>query len=156
MARTVRPAEMEKTRISTAGTRGFTLLELIVVLFIAGMAAAVVIFSAGRIRDNAVFRDEAMRHSQTLKHAREVAIMERTDVSVKLDADKNSYWIDYGEGKTSAPHVVPAGYSLTGKDVFFFSNGSSSGGTLKIENAKDQTYEIDVDPVMGTPKVKRL
>jgi general secretion pathway protein H len=147
---------MEKTRISTAGNRGFTLLELIVVLFIAGMAVAVVLFSAGRIRESAVFRDEALRLTQTLKHAREIAIMERIDVSVKLDAGNNSYCIDYGGGKTSKSHALPAGFALSGDDVVFFSNGGSSGGTLKIENAKQQAYEIDVDPVMGTPKVKRL
>jgi general secretion pathway protein H len=147
---------MEKTRTSTAGNRGFTLLELIVVLFIAGMAVAVVVFSAGRIRENAVFRDEVMRLSQTLKHAREIAIMERTDVSVKLDAENNRYWIDYGNGKRSDTRALPAGLSLSGKEVVFFSNGGSSGGTMKIKNAKDQVYEIDVDSVMGKPKVKRL
>jgi general secretion pathway protein H len=147
---------MEKTRISTAGNKGFTLLELIIVLFIAGMAVAVVVFSAGRIRENAVFSDEARRLCQTLKHAREIAIMERTDVAVKLDTDSNSYWIDYGDGKTSDIHVLREGLVVSGKDVYFASNGSSSGGTIKIENAKGQAYEIDIDPVFGTPKIKRL
>jgi general secretion pathway protein H len=147
---------MEKTRISTAGNRGFTLLELIIVLFIAGMAVAVVVFSAGRIRENAVFSDEVRRLCQTLKHAREIAIMERTDISVKLDADNNSYWIEYGDGKTSDTHVLRAGLVISGRDVDFSSNGGSSGGTMKIENAKGQTYEINVDPVLGTPKIKRL
>jgi general secretion pathway protein H len=155
-ALTVPPAVMEKTRISTAGNRGFTLLELIIVLFIAGMAVAVVVFSAGRIRESAVFSDEARRLCQTLKHAREIAIMERTDVAVKFDADNNSYWIDYGDGKTSDTHVLHAGLVVSGKDVDFSSNGGSSGGTIKIENAKGQAYEIDVDPVLGTPKIKRL
>jgi general secretion pathway protein H len=146
---------MEKTRISTAGNKGFTLLELIIVLFIAGMAVAVVVFSAGRIRESAVFSDEARRLCQTLKHAREIAIMERADVSVKL-ADNNSYWIDYGDGKTSDIHVLQGGLVISGKDVDFSSDGGSSGGTIKIENAKGQAYEIDVDPVLGTPKIKRL
>jgi type II secretion system protein H len=147
---------MEKIRISTAGNSGFTLLELIIVLFIAGMAVAVVVFSAGRIRENAVFSDEVRRLCQTLKHAREIAIMERTDVSVKIDADNNSYWIEYGDGKTSDAHVLRAGRSVSGSDVDFSSDGGSSGGTIKIKNAKGQAYEIDVDPVLGTPKIKRL
>jgi general secretion pathway protein H len=147
---------MEKTRISTAGNRGFTLLELIVVLFIAGMAVGVVIFSAGRVRESALFSDEARRVYQTLKHAREIAIMERIDVAVRIDAENNKYWIDYGEGKTSDTHVLHEGFAISGQDVVLFSNGSSSGGTIKIENAKGQTYAIDVDPVLGTPKIKRL
>ncbi len=156
MVRTVPPAVTEKTRISTAGSRGFTLLELIVVLFIAGMAMAVVIFSAGRVRESALFRDEAMRLFQTLKHAREIAIMERTDITVAIDAEKKTYWIDYGDGRTSDIHVLHEGFGISGKSEVFSSNGSSSGGTIKIENAKGQAYEIDVDPELGTPKIKRV
>jgi general secretion pathway protein H len=146
----------EKTRISTAGNRGFTLLELIVVLFIAGMAMAVVLFSAGRVRENALFNDEARRLYQTLKHAREIAIMERDDVTVRVDSDGNRYWIDYGDGKTSDARTVGKGFTISGKDMVFFSNGSSSGGTIKIENAKGQAYAVEVDPELGTPKIKRL
>ncbi len=146
----------EKTRISKAGNRGFTLLELIVVLFIAGMAMAVVFFSAGRVRENALFSDEARRLYQTLNHAREIAIMERTDVSVRIDADNDRYWIDYGNGKTSDTHVLRKGFAISGDDEVFFANGGGSGGTIKIENAKGQAYAITVDPELGTPKIKRL
>jgi general secretion pathway protein H len=155
-APTAPPAAMEKTRISTAGNRGFTLLELIIVLFIAGMALTVVVFSAGRIREKAVFSDEVRRLCQTLKHAREIAIMERTDISVKLDAANNEYWIDFGGGKTSDAHFLQAGLVVSGSDVVFSPNGGSSGDVIKIQDAKGHAYEIDVDPVLGTPKIKRL
>ncbi len=153
---TALPAETVKTRTSTAGIKGFTLLELIIVLFIAGMAVAVVVFSAARIHENAVFNDEARRLYQTLKHAREISLMDRTDVAVKIDAPDNKYWIDYGDGKTSDEHSLHEGITVSGSDIVFSPKGSSSGGTVRIVNAKGQGYEIEVDPIQGVPKIKRL
>ncbi len=154
--RTAHLAEMAKIRTSTAGIKGFTLLELIIVLFIAGMAVAVVVFSAARIHENAVFSDEALRFYQTLKHAREISLMERTDVTVRIDAPENKYWIDYGDGRTSDGHSLHAGISIDGSDIVFSPKGNSSGGTVRIVNAKGQEYAIEVDPILGVPKIKRL
>jgi general secretion pathway protein H len=148
---------MEKIKTSPAGIKGFTLLELIIVLFIAGMAVAVVVFSATRMHESAVFNDEARRLYQTLKHAREISLMQRIDVTVKVDAPDNKYWIDYGDGKTSDEHSLRAGVTISGdKDIVFSPKGNSSGGTIKIVNAKGQEYAIEVDPILGMPKIKRL
>jgi general secretion pathway protein H len=154
---TALPAETVKIKTSPAGTKGFTLLELIIVLFIAGMAVAVVVFSAARIHENSIFNDEARRLYQTLKHAREISLMDRIDVAVKVDAPDNKYWIDYGNGKTSDEHSLHEGITISGdKDVVFSPKGSSSGGAIKIVNAKGQEYTIEVDPILGMPKIKRL
>ncbi len=121
------------------------------------MAVAVVVFSASRMHESAVFNDEARRLYQTLNHAREISLMERTDITVRIDASNNKYWIDYGDGKkTSDEHTLREGLAVSGKDVTFFPKGSSSGGTIKIVNAKGQEYAIEVDPILGTPKIKRL
>jgi len=115
-----------------------------------------VIFSAGRMRDNSVFREEARKIYLTAKHAREVAILERQDVALKIDEEGNRYWLDYGGDKTSEMHAVPKKYPLSGKDLYFFPKGNSSGGLIEIRNEKGQKYAITVDQVLGTSSIKRL
>jgi type II secretion system protein H len=157
MAQTELLAEKVRTKTSTAGNNnGVTLLELLVVLFIIGLATAMVIFSAGRMRDNSVFREEARKIYLTAKHAREVAILERQDVALKIDEEGNRYWLDYGGDKTSEMHAIPKKYPLSGKDLYFFPKGNSSGGLIEIRNEKGQKYAITVDQVLGTSSIKRL
>jgi prepilin-type N-terminal cleavage/methylation domain-containing protein len=144
-----------KIKISTAGNRGFTLLELIIVLFIVVLSVAVVIFSAGRLHEKTIFNEEARKIYQTLKRARELSLMERRDIAFRVDSDANKYWIDNGSGVVNS-HTVHEGVLLSGKDVIFFSKGNSSGGQSKINNAKRQEFVIDVDPILGTSTVKRF
>ncbi len=157
MAETELPAEKVRIKTSTAGnSNGVTLLELLVVLFIIGLATAMVVFSAGRMRDNSVFREEARKIYLTVKHAREAAILERQDVALKIDEEANRYWLDYGGAKTSEMHMVPKKYPLSGKNLYFFPKGNSSGGLIEIKNEKGQKYAIEVDQVLGTSSIKRL
>ena len=150
-------AEKVRTKTSTAGnSNGVTLLELIVVLFIIGLATAMVVFSAGRMRDNSVFREEARNLYLTAKHAREAAVLERQNVALKIDEEGNRYWLDYGGDRTSEMHTVPRKYPLSGKDLYFFPKGNSSGGLIEIRNEKGQKYAIEVDQVLGTSSIKRL
>jgi len=146
-----------RTKTSTAGNRkGFTLLELLVVLVIVGLATAVVAFSAGRMRDNSAFRQEARKIYLTAKHARGVAILERQDVTLRVDEEGNQYWLDYGNNRTSETHAVPKKFPLAGKDIFFSPKGNCSGGIIEITNERGKKYAIEVDRVLGTSSIKRL
>lgn len=146
---------MVKIKILTAGNKGFTLLELIIVLFIVVLSVAVVIFSAGRLHEKTIFNEEARKIYQTLKRARELSLMERRDMVFRVDADANKYWIDNGSEALNS-HAVHEGIILSGKDVIFFSKGNSSGGIIKINNAKRQEFIIEIDPILGIPSIKRL
>ncbi|MEC4676553.1 MAG: prepilin-type N-terminal cleavage/methylation domain-containing protein, partial [Nitrospirota bacterium] len=61
MEKTIRRAVKATAKTSIAGNRGFTLLELIVVLFIIGLSTSVVVFSIGRLHDKTVFNGESRR-----------------------------------------------------------------------------------------------
>jgi general secretion pathway protein H len=146
-----------RTKTSTAGnSKGVTLLELLVVLFIIGLATAVVAFSAGRMKDSSLFKEEARRIYLTVKHAREVAVLERAEVAFRLDEEAGSYWLDYGNGRTSERYALPKKFLLAGKDLYFFPKGNSSGGLIEIKNEKGQKYAIEVNQVLGSPSIKRL
>ncbi len=125
-------------------------------MVIAGLASAVVIFSIGRIRDSTVFNQEARRIYQTLKRAREIAVIERTDVTVKIDEEAGRYGIERSDGKTLVSRTLPRGTGITGKDIVFFPKGDSSGGVIKLQNEKGQGYAIEVSQVLGRPEIRRL
>jgi len=145
-----------KTKTLRAGNKGFTLLELIVILFIVGLASSVVFFSAVRIHEKAVFNEEARKLFQTIKHAREISLIDRRDTMVNLDEEQSKYWIEYGDKSTSNLQVLPRGFGIKGDVIFFFPKGNSSGGTVKINNGKGKEYTIEVDKVLGTPVFKRF
>jgi len=156
MALTVLRAVKVKIRTLTAGNRGFTLLELLLVLFIVGLAVAVVMFSGSRLQEKTIFNTEARKLYLTVRHARETSILERRDIVFKVDVGSKRYWMDYGDDKTSEMHSIPEKFTLEGEDVIFFPKGNSSGGKIEIANGKGQKYEVTVDPVLGTTSIKRL
>lgn len=117
---------------------------------------SVAIVATGRMHDRAVFNEEARRIFQTLRHAREVALFERRDVTFRIDEEEKRYWLDYGNEKTSDGRSVPGAFRLKGEDIFFFPKGNSSGGLVEIENGKGQGYAVKVDPVLGSPSIRRF
>jgi general secretion pathway protein H len=139
-----------------SSNEGFTMLELLIVMFIIGLVGVVVMFSASRLQENTLFNTEARKLYLTVKHAREVSILERRDIVFKVDADAKKYWIDYGEDKTSETHSLPQKYVIAGEAVNFFPKGNSSGGRFELDNGKGRKYEVTVDPVLGTTAIKRL
>ncbi len=146
-----------RIKTSTAGNdRGVTLLELLVVLVIVGLATTVVAFSAGRMRDSSLFREEARRIFLTAKHAREIALVERRDVTLRIDEEGRRYWLDLGADQTMEIHTVPSKFTLAGKDLLFYPKGNSSGGIIEIANDNGRKYAIEIDQILGTPSIKRL
>jgi general secretion pathway protein H len=137
--------------------RGFTLLELVAVLFIIATAAGLVAVAVGKSFDKAQLREEATRLRNTLRHARELSLIERTPVFVKLDSKENLYWIEVNDTKRGNSHTLPRGLFLrTDGEVVFLPKGQSTGGEVVIENESKKGYIIDVDQTTGEPKLKRI
>jgi prepilin-type N-terminal cleavage/methylation domain-containing protein len=151
----VKPLSMQTAKVRNSQT-GFTLFELLLVLFIIGLAGAVAMFSASRLQENTLFNTEARKLYLTVKHAREISILERRDIVFKVDGEAKRYWIDYGDDKTSEMHSIPQKFAIAGEAVNFFPKGNSSGGKFEIDNGKGRKYEVTVDPVLGTTSIKRL
>ena len=164
MAQTAHPEEMEKTKTLSAGNKGltphknhcagFTLLELIIVIFIAGISVTIVAISIGRIYEKRVFNETSKKVFITLKHARETAILEKTPVAFKIDEETNSFWMEKNDTVYGKVQNMPERISIRGKAIIFFPKGNSSGGNIKIKYEKEREYSIEVDPVLGTAKIK--
>lgn len=153
---TAHPAVKVRTKTSIAGNNGFTLLELIIVIFILGLAASVVLVATGKMHEKTVFNEEARKLFQTLKHAREIALLERKEVILEIDEEGRSYWLKQGGKTGSHTYRLPERLELRGKAIIFFPKGNSSGGTFTLTDGKKQEYTITVDPVLGVPKVGRI
>jgi len=151
----IMPQSEQSVKVRGSQT-GFTMFELLLVMFIIGLAAAVVMFSASRMQENTLFNTEARKLYLTVKHAREVSIIERRDVVFKVDVEAKRYWIDYGDDETSEMHSIPQQFVIAGESVSFFPKGNSSGGRFELDNGKGRKYEVNVDPVLGTTSIKRL
>lgn len=147
---------MARIRTSTAGSDGFTLLELIIVLVIIGLAAAVVLFSIGRLHETTLFNQEARRVYHTLNRAREMAVIGKTDIVVRVDEEGQRYGIEGDRGASAGTRPLRRGTELSGKDIVFYPKGNSSGGIITLRNAKGQAYAIEVNQVLGKPSIRRL
>jgi general secretion pathway protein H len=163
---------------------GFTLLELVLVLFLIGIASSLTFLSISTAHKKAMLRDSARKVFLVLRHARELAVMERTIVSFSIN-EGNAYRIESGsiayrgdqspefDGGADIPDepreegedltvqkrigqaVLPVGISLEGENLLFYPMGDSSGGTLRISDEEGRSYAIIVNSLTGKVSLQR-
>lgn len=134
--------------------RGFTLMELLVVLVIAGLAVSLVGPGFQRLLPGIGLESEARTLAAMLRHARSQAILSGVPVSISEDAESGGLRLSYRD----APYIPPKGLDVkleggpTSGDVgsgaaqiLFFPPGDSSGGslTLKMEEGKSRVIVVD-------------
>jgi general secretion pathway protein H len=134
--------------------RGFTLLELIVVLTVIALVTAVSVpsfFGTGRTLDT---RREVALIDSALRDARREAIKTATGTGVEFDLARRVVRGRHGvrklpEGVTVTLETVAAQQRAkqVGR-VWFYPDGSSSGGRVTLADARRQ-YRIDIDWITG-------
>jgi general secretion pathway protein H len=119
--------------------RGFTLLEVLVVLLILGMALGLVL-TRGPPR-SLVFQARAAARdlAQNLRLARVRAIALDRPVGLTLDAPAHRWWIDGGQLRILPPTLDITMLTVAGltRDpgagrIVFMPDGSSSGGNIRF------------------------
>lgn len=136
--------------------RGFTLIEIVVVLLIAGIAFSIVGVSVGRIYEKIVFKEELKKLYRTLKHARDMAVIERAVFTINVDTDQRSVTLQRDGKPFGTTLTLPENVSIKGEPIVFFPKGNSSGGLIEIKGPANKNYLIEVSSVTGIAKVKRL
>ena len=135
--------------------RGFTLLELLVVLLIASLAVSLVGPAFQRLLPGLQLEAETRGMVALLRHARSQAILSGKRVVVSQDAESGGLRLSYSERL----HRPPSGLTLTlgggsdaagaevpgGSQILFFPQGDSSGGSLelKAEDGRDELIKVD-------------
>lgn len=150
---------------------GFTLLELLVVLTIAGLLAAVVPPLYSQAVPGARLKTTTRDFALSLREARGSAITSGSQVDLRLLAEPPSYVVG------SAPATrLPQAVSVTAYDylsaadatltaasastetefvVRFFPDGSSNGAVIKLANGST-AYRVDVSWLLGDIRVSRI
>ena len=124
--------------------QGFTLLELIVVLFIVVLGFAAIGISISSGNDSTELTAAARDIASALRYARGQALISHEETTVAFDLENNSYTVSnrdkaYSIADSISLTVVTAQSELTGQgqgSIRFFADGSSTGGRVTLERGQ--------------------
>lgn len=138
------------------GVSGFTMLELLVVIVLIGVLAAISppIFSNGV--SAAEHRALARSVAQTLRFARSEAVANRTDVGVEFNLQDRTFQLPGGKRKGKWPENIALELTTTAAEtvdekhayVRFYADGGSTGGRVTLKY-KEREYRIDISWLTG-------
>lgn len=136
--------------------RGFTLLELVVVMAIAAAAFGIVLAFASKGASSADLKAAARAIASGLRQAQSTAMATRRDALLTLDVESREFVLT-GEART---HRLPEGIALklfTAQSeaeserkgsIRFHPDGSSTGGRVTVA-AGERRLGVDVDWLTG-------
>jgi type II secretion system protein H len=125
--------------------RGFTLIEIVVVLAILGLVLAVVLPNLGPSTETVELRAAASELRALLRSTRSSAITANRDLVIVIDDAGRSFVLDGARQPFRSTgfaeqrlHVEPPG------KLVFYATGGASGGRLTIRSRRaEQVLEID-------------
>ncbi len=135
---------------------GVTLLELLIVLMLMAVIAAVTIPTFGPGVSTTELRSAAREVAAGLRLARDQAIAQRSEAMLVLDVAARSFVVP----PDARVHALPAGIELklftaqsdlVGDQVGalrFYPDGGSTGGRVTL-SAGERKYDVDVDWLTG-------
>ncbi|MGR8998833.1 MAG: GspH/FimT family pseudopilin [Gammaproteobacteria bacterium] len=135
--------------------KGFTLLELIIVLFILVLGFSVLGFNLSSGNETTKVKAAARDIGSALRYARGQALISHHETTVTLDLARNTYTVSDRDKVYSLPEeidvtVVTAQSELNEglASVRFFPDGSSTGGRITLEWG-DVGWQIDINWLTG-------
>ncbi|WP_110667959.1 GspH/FimT family pseudopilin [Salinicola halophilus] len=143
--------------VTGRGQRGFTLLELLVVIVLLGLAASILAVGIGRGMQSAEERRTLADLVAGLRGARVEAITRGAPVPARFDLAARRLEVP---GKP--PVGWPADYALRlhtarerGGAFVFYPDGGASGGNVRIEHA-GRRWRIDIAWLTGRTQLRTL
>lgn len=148
--------------------RGVTLLEMLVVLTLVGLLAAVVAPSVGAGLETVRLRSSAERLAASLKLARDRAVRSRHYVEVTLNPSSRRVAIQDREGdferSWDLAETIAVKEEATARReappppehifAFMFSpDGATPAVALRLENNRGRAVDVEMDPLTAFPKV---
>lgn len=146
---------------------GFTLIELVLVLFIIGIAYALAVGILYRSMDNIRLKTAAKDISASLRYARSHAVAGKKIYSFVMN--KNGYGLyteqydksDTGREKTSFvfQKILPQGIAAEYQEIEdiridFYPQGDSTGGEIRLRNEKGAELLITIEKITGKVKIE--
>lgn len=151
---------------------GFTLIELILVLFLIGLIATLTTPFLFSTLDRTKNQTSIREITSTLRYARSQAIAQKVAFAFNVDIDNNQYWLrnletdETTRSITINPKIRIAEFSDEEENVteglfliVFYPQGNSSGGTMRLEpTGRDpdaKIHYISLDRITGKPNVEQ-
>jgi general secretion pathway protein H len=145
--------------------RGFTFLELVLVLLIISIASALVVPMIGSRLKSGDIRHTAVQLRAAMEFLRVSAVRHGREAVLVVDPETNSYWREPGGGTIAVPAesgvLSGQGHWIrdTGAVEFrFYPNGTNSGGEVRLEKRQGvalTAYVLSLDPLLGTATIRR-
>lgn len=136
--------------------RGFTLVELLVVLAMVGLLVSVVPLAFERLRESAQYRDTVRGMLSDIRQARYRALAEGREVRFKVDLAQRNYGVDDRPARSvPAPlqlRATVADIEMTATQtagILFLPSGGATGGTIEIVRPSGAGVRLTVDWLSG-------
>lgn len=142
-------------------TRGFTLIELIVVLIILGLTVGIILPRVGASWRRMEDREFLQEFVQTIKRARLRAMNSGTIVAFRIRGSERLYDLALPPQKPIPDNVDVDAVDLeidpetNDSLVLFFPDGSMSGSDLKLTFDQERSFLISINPLFGTVHVRK-
>jgi general secretion pathway protein H len=136
--------------------RGVTLLELLIVLMLMALVAAIALSTFGGGVSTTELRGSARQLAAGLRTARSEALAQRRETFLLLDVAGKRFKVD----QDPREHNLPGGVELklftaqndlvdaTTGSIRFFPDGGSNGGRITVASGT-RKYEVDIDWLTG-------
>lgn len=136
--------------------RGFTLVELLVVLALMGLALTVASPLIANALPGTEMRASARDVATGLRYARSLAITTNTDVTFDVDVEARRFAVSQGRRNGSFPKDAEIVLTTARSELFgngagsirFFPDGTSTGGGVEIVR-ENRRFLITVDWLTG-------
>jgi general secretion pathway protein H len=148
--------------VNRINSKGFTLVELIVVLMIVALMMALIGTSISRNISGAEMRSAARKVAASMRYTRTKAILSKSEQVFLLDTESLEY-----KAADRDPVVLPEGMSVelntarseltseTAGGIRFFPDGGSTGGNIRLE-ANGRIYRVNVAWLTGEASMQRV
>ena len=143
-------------RLSRAQARGVTLLELLIVLSIMAIVAAMVVPMFGGGVSTGELKSAARQVAAGLRLARSEALATRQDTRVMLDLERRTFQVERDRREYTLPRQIELKLFTAQSDLVsdkigairFFADGGSNGGRITLA-VGERKYDVDVDWLTG-------
>src|SRR5271166_3165875 len=161
-----RAPQRSRARLNSRAMRraaGFTLIEVVCVLAIIALIAALVLPAIPRATSRARLESYALEAAALLTADRNAAIRRRTEIATALDANARAIRSGAGAGRILLPRDVAFDALLAqtcngrnaGATIDFFPSGRSCGGTIELRRG-NVGYQVRVNWLTGGAEVVSL